>query len=348
MSAVVERARARATHDPVAAMIAAKPLFRECPPDDLAALARLARWETHEDTPDLDREVDESRELLIVWQGPEKRLVLPIDAVIELAESRPGLERTMIGLSRLLADRLHGVRNSAAETLAAALEQARTRVAMGKFILLLIVTYSIYTWVLGTAKQATQLLGHSEFVTIPSVIAVVAVVLYYMRTAGYPAAFYGVTLKGARVHVLQALVLTVPLMGLTVLLKMALVRWVPAMHGEPLMQVLAAPSLVNPWLFLAYAVFVPLQELIYRGGLQGALEHFFVGPNSRWCAILCSNIIFSAGHLYISPGLSVSAFFAGLFWGWLYSRQRGLAGVSVSHVLLGFWAFEVVGLGVLQ
>ena len=64
-------------------------------------------------------------------------------------------------------------------------------------------------------------------------------------------------------------------------------------------------------------------------------------------AIFGSNIIFSSGHLYISVGLSVTAFLAGLFWGWLYSRQRRLAGVAVSHMLLGFFAFEVVGLGVL-
>ena len=43
-----------------------------------------------------------------------------------------------------------------------------------------------------------------------------------------------------------------------------------------------------------------------------------------------------------------AAFAAGLFWGWLYARQRALAGVSVSHIVLGFWAFEVVDLGVLE
>jgi CRP/FNR family cyclic AMP-dependent transcriptional regulator len=42
------------------------------------------------------------------------------------------------------------------------------------------------------------------------------------------------------------------------------------------------------------------------------------------------------------------AFFTGLFWGWLYARQRGLVGVSVSHVLLGMWALDVVDLGVLE
>lgn len=61
-----------------------------------------------------------------------------------------------------------------------------------------------------------------------------------------------------------------------------------------------------------------------------------------------ANIIFSAAHLYVSPGLAVMAFVAGLFWGWLYARQGTLVGVSVSHVLLGFWAFEVVDLGVLE
>jgi hypothetical protein len=30
------------------------------------------------------------------------------------------------------------------------------------------------------------------------------------------------------------------------------------------------------------------------------------------------------------------------------SRQRSLVGVTVSHLLLGLWAFEFVGLGVLE
>ena len=104
----------------------------------------------------------------------------------------------------------------------------------------------------------------------------------------------------------------------------------------------------NPWLAAAYVVFAPLQELIYRGGVQGSLSHFLTGPRREWLAIVGANIIFSAAHLYVSPGLAVMAFVAGLFWGWLYARQGTLVGVSVSHVLLGFWAFEVVDLGVLE
>ena len=41
-------------------------------------------------------------------------------------------------------------------------------------------------------------------------------------------------------------------------------------------------------------------------------------------------------------------FVTGLFWGWLYSRQHSLVGVSVSHLLLGLTALEIVGFGVLE
>ena len=173
-------------------------------------------------------------------------------------------------------------------------------------------------------------------------------------SSGYPPRFFGLTLKHAPRQVLQACALTLPWMALVVALKWWMVGHVAAMQGQPLIQMFApatagAPaSTFNPWLTLAYVVFVPFQELIYRGGLQGALEHFLTGRWRRWMAIFGSNIIFSAAHLYISPGLSVTAFIAGLFWGWLYSWQRGLAGVSVSHIVLGFWAFEVVDLGVLE
>ncbi len=65
-------------------------------------------------------------------------------------------------------------------------------------------------------------------------------------------------------------------------------------------------------------------------------------------AIVDADINFSPAHLYVSPGLAVMAFVAGLFWGWLCAPQGALAGVSVSHILRGFWAFEVADLDVLE
>lgn len=286
--------------------------------------------------------------------GEVELLSIPTAALLVLAGERPGFALGLLGLARRLAERLRTLSQTTVDTLERALDEERTRRAMGRFVFTLIVTYSLYTWVLGTATQVKQALGRSELITLPAVIVTVGMLGWFMRSSGFPAAFFGLTLKNVRRHLLEALALTLPLMAGTVALKWALLQWVPAMAGQPLIQMgaPAAPGLpassFNPWLTLAYLVFVPLQELIYRGGLQGALERFLAGPHARWQAIFGSNIIFSAAHLYISPGLSVTAFVAGLFWGWLYSRQRALAGVSLSHLLLGFFAFEVVDLGVLE
>ncbi len=285
---------------------------------------------------------------------PVRLLVLPLATLRELAAREPAFAAAWLAMARLVVARLRESTARVVDKLEQALAEARTRATMGRFTLVLIVAYSLYTWLLGTATQVKQLLGRSELVTVPVVLATVAMLLVFMKTSGYPAAFFGLTLRRAGRDVAEALLCTLPLMAGVVALKAWMVAELPAMTGQPLFQMFApvagAPeaSRFNPWLTLAYVVFVPLQELIYRGGLQGALAHFLTGRWRTPMAILGSNVIFSAGHLYISPGLSVSAFVAGLFWGWLYARQRALAGVSASHIVLGFWAFEVVDLGVLE
>ena len=285
---------------------------------------------------------------------PVRALVLPLAEIVGQAELRPSLVPVLVDIAALVAERLRLSSATAVAAAERALAEERTRAVMGRFTLLLIFAYSLYTWVLGTAMQAKAALGRSEFITVPAVVICVAILFVFVRVSGYPASFFGVTTKNALRHVGEAILLTLPWVVLTPVLKLALLIWVPAMHGMPLFDMFAPTSAAapaggfNPWLALAYVVFVPFQELIYRGGVQGALAHFLTGRWRDWMAIIGANVIFSAAHLYVSPGLAVVAFAAGLFWGWLYARQRGLAGVSVSHVLLGFWAFEVVGLGVLE
>ena len=106
--------------------------------------------------------------------------------------------------------------------------------------LVLIVAYSLYTWLLGTATQVKQLLGRSELVTVPVVLATVAMLLVFMKTSGYPAAFFGLTFRRAGRDIAEALLFTLPLMAAVVALKAWMVAELPAMAGQPLFQ-LAAP-----------------------------------------------------------------------------------------------------------
>jgi len=287
-------------------------------------------------------------------RGPVRTLVLALDHIVHQAEARPSLVPVLVDIGALVAERLRLASVNAAATADRALAEERMRALLGRFTLLLMLAYTLYTWVLGTAMRVKQTFGHSEFITVPAIFVCCAILFAFVRVSGYPARFFGLTTEHAGRHVREALLFTLPLMAGTVALKLALIAWVPSMQGQPMFQMFSLPPPgmptrgFNPWLALAYVVFAPFQELIYRGGVQGPLSHFLTG---RWrvpLAIVGANIIFSSAHLYVSPGLAVIAFVAGLFWGWLYARQGGLAGVSVSHVLLGFWAFEVVDLGVLE
>ncbi|MEJ8821667.1 cyclic nucleotide-binding domain-containing protein [Variovorax humicola] len=285
--------------------------------------------------------------------GPVRSLLLPLADIVDLAETRPSLVPVLMDIGALVADRLRVSSANAAAAADRMLAEEQTRAVMGRFTLLLMLAYTLYTWVLGTAIKVKETFGHSEFITVPAIFVCCAILFAFMRVSGYPARFFGLTTEHAGRDVGEALLFTLPLMAATVLLKLALVAWVPAMQGLPVFQMSSPPSGppaggFNPWLAAAYIVFAPFQELIYRGGVQGPLSHFLTGRWRTWLAIVGANIIFSAAHLYVSPGLAGIAFVAGLFWGWLYARQGGLVGVSVSHVLLGLWAFEVVGLGVLQ
>jgi membrane protease YdiL (CAAX protease family) len=88
----------------------------------------------------------------------------------------------------------------------------------------------------------------------------------------------------------------------------------------------------------------PLQELIVRGGLQGPLEVFLTEKNSTIKAIIVSNLMFATVHLFLGMDIAILVFFAGLYFGWLYSRHHTLIGVILAHGILGTWATMIIGL----
>jgi len=60
-------------------------------------------------------------------------------------------------------------------------------------------------------------------------------------------------------------------------------------------------------------------------------------------AIVIANALFTAAHLYLSIGFALLAMIPGFLWGWLYARHGTLVAPVVSHIVLGWWAFFVLG-----
>jgi membrane protease YdiL (CAAX protease family) len=89
-----------------------------------------------------------------------------------------------------------------------------------------------------------------------------------------------------------------------------------------------------------------VQEFIARGTVQGTLERLFSGRHRGFLAILVTSLLFGSLHVYSSIPLAVSALLTSWLWGWMYNRQQTLAGVSLSHFLIGnaaglmgYWTF---------
>jgi hypothetical protein len=103
---------------------------------------------------------------------------------------------------------------------------------------------------------------------------------------------------------------------------------------------------VSVLLVFVYCIFIVVQEFIARGVIISTILNFLEGvKHSRLGAIIMSSMLFSAQHLHLpSIAFAVLVFIPGIFWGWLFVRHRSILGVSISHIIIGIWTIQILGL----
>lgn len=214
-------------------------------------------------------------------------------------------------------------------------------------VLATLVMLCSYVFVLQLGSQMLHGRFSTSWLSIPGFIIYFLLFRWAARRSGAPKAAFGLTTRHWRRSLGEALLCSLPIMALTVAAKAMLVAWHPRMHADALFEWSAHLGAGTPWLLLAemaaYALFTPFQEFIVRGCMQGTLTDFLHGPRRTLTAILLTNFIYAALHLYMSVVFSVMVLVPGLMWGWLYARHRTLVGVCVSHALCGIFGFFVVG-----
>jgi CRP-like cAMP-binding protein/membrane protease YdiL (CAAX protease family) len=180
-------------------------------------------------------------------------------------------------------------------------------------------------------------------------IGVSLLAIKWIKETGYPPKLYGLTLRNWKRSVIESLLFSIPFLAGAVLLKQLLIKYDPIYHNAPLFQ-MGLPDITSSahgklFLFLScllYILFSPAQEFIFRGIIQSSLQRLLHSPKRVFYAVLVSNLIFLQAHFYFD--FSIIIILPGLFWSWLYLRHRTLIGVSLSHMLIGFWAFYIVGM----
>ncbi|WP_397600633.1 cyclic nucleotide-binding domain-containing protein [Silvanigrella sp.] len=231
-------------------------------------------------------------------------------------------------------------------------EVLKERLAIGNFAVNIIAITTLYAISLQMLQKLKSYMSNSTLVTIIVLIMFCYFIISMMLKSGYPLKTFGITIENWRKLVIESILYTIPLLVIIMLLKYIVITFNPKLHHLPLfdpMSIFKTSADISLKVYFAalfgYIIFVPIQELIVRSGIQSALQKFLTGSKTKtmWSSIILSNILFAGGHSHISAGFALSVFIPGIFWGWLFAKQNSLIGVSVSHILIGVWGAFIVG-----
>ena len=270
----------------------------------------------------------------------------------EITSQDSAINSIFFKLSRNISQRLRCTTDVARDALEKQVDEYKTRVAMGNFVVNVIIALCLIAFGLDGLKYAMSIAPTSSYVTLPLTLVLLSFIYFLMKTSNLPWSAFGFTFTNLKRSVYEGIGFTCIIMVLIVGLKWVFIHYVPAYAGRSLIEPYAlfknpADHTIEVWLTFSviYGLLVsPLQELMARGALQGLLEQFLASEHKVLLSIIASNLIFSTAHLFMSSQIGVYVFVGGLYLGWLYSRTHNLVGVWLAHWLLGSWALSVVGL----
>lgn len=285
---------------------------------------------------------DEKRSASVKTIENSELLVINLDN-LQKDESKQFLySKILAQLGKKVSQNLRKTDKTVIESLKEKLKfmQAHNQISKTLIHLVVLITIwfnlSVIVKLFPTYRQALDLIFTSSLLILFALS-----MLYVIRSSGYPLSFYGLTWNRWFANAIEAILYSIPIMAFFIGLKWILVENVEMFKGIHIFSSLEhlKSSFV---LAILYIVLSPVQELIARGGIQSTFRNFFQGPNRVFYAILVSNLLFQMLHTVKDFWLALASLFLGFLWGFLFEKQKSLVGVSVSHALIGTWAFFIL------
>ncbi len=240
----------------------------------------------------------------------------------------------------------------AMQSIAKQFEEIRIRVRFGMFIIRMIIVLCIYTLSLRGFEIIENTFVDPVILSYSFLLLVALVIYFNMLKTQLPLSEFGFSSKDWKASAIEGTIMAFFLFLIIMLIKLSIITFVPGYQHISLFEyetgIDSSLHIVNwrgPFAMLIYVVFVPVQEFLVRGGLQGSLFSFLSGSvqHRKWVSIVISNLIFITFHSHISFAFGAMTFLPGLAWGYLYSRHRTLVGVIVSHILVGISTVFILG-----
>ena len=211
------------------------------------------------------------------------------------------------------------------------LEAKRKNQLFSSIFVSLFLSIALYVFLIFLAERLDY---HSEDSARIVEAIFLGVCILIIRKGGLPFSSLGVTLTGAARSIRLMLPGTMALCaGLMALKYLFFVSGVPGLDQEFI--VMGNFDL----LFVLYLPVAILQEFLARGVIQTAIESVLDARNATFWAIITASALFGLVHIQLSVGIALASFLCSIYWGYLYSRQKCLVGVSLSHFLIGAIAY---------
>lgn len=277
-----------------------------------------------------------------------------IEYQLEKVKAKPKINLILTkNMAQILSRRLRFTNEVTVKNMQQALKESSGRNTLGVFIIALLWIICLYTLSLHFLVVLIHKVAITTILSVCLISIFAVATLVAMHFTGLPYSRFGITSKDWRKTILEAFAFTIPVMLFVLIIKVFFIIGINNLDKTPIFSGTKI-FFVNhemDWRYyfttmFLYGLFAPIQELIARSALQSTFFHFLPGEKlfRKWNAIFLSNLIFATMHTHLGLTFTSLTFIAGLFWGWLFHRQKSLFGVSASHVILGVWSLFIVGL----
>lgn len=170
-----------------------------------------------------------------------------------------------------------------------------------------------------------------------------------VRKTGFPLKMFGITLINAKRSVIESIIFSILVCLLLLFLKWALIRYDDFFSHVKLFTGVQNPKdphhLTMGVIFLLsflYILFVPLQSFILHSAWQSSLMIFLPERQNVIIPILLTSFAFGSVHTDFNLIFALLVMLITLFWATMYARHRTLIGVTLSHMIVGLFALDIL------
>jgi len=234
------------------------------------------------------------------------------------------------------------------------LDHRKARIELGLYLIYTSALLGFYNLTIELLDKIFKFTGATTYGTILTLIFYSCAFLIMIKHMKLPLSKFGFRLGNhVKKDIIEALVWTVLFCIFLTGLKFLLIRTVTVLSILPLFDFSlnsfagfrVYQETTPVWFFsgFLYLLFTPAQTFIMQGAIQSPLIFLLESKHATWISILLSTLMFGALHIDLHLVYAYSVLLPGFMWAVMYARQRSLLGVTLSHAIVGLWAFWALG-----